>query len=49
MSFKEFNSALRDFDQGARAMKKVQKKARILNERKQRAELLTQAAEEMQK
>ena len=49
MSFKEFNSALRDFDQGARAMKKVQKRARVLQERKQRAELLTQAAKEMQK
>jgi AAA domain len=49
MNSKEFNSALRDFDRGARAMKKVQKLERIRKEREQRAELLTQAAEEMQK
>src|SRR5712691_9907131 len=49
MNSKEFNSALRDFDRGARAMKKVQKLEHILNDRKQRAELLTLAAEEMQK
>src|SRR5947207_1838814 len=48
-AFKDSNSALRDFDRGARAMQKAQKLERILKERKQRAELLTQAAENMQK
>ena len=48
-AFKDINSALRDFDRGARAMQKAQKLERILKERKQRAELLTQAAENMQK
>ena len=49
MNDREFNSALRDLDQGTRAMKKAQKLARIRKEREQRAELLTQAAREMQK
>ena len=49
MDSKEFNTTLRDFERGAQAMKTAQKRARVLKERKQRAELLTQAAEEMQK
>src|SRR5437588_3470334 len=49
MSVQDLNAALRDFDRGARAMKKAQKKARILNERKERIHQLTQAAKQMQK
>src|SRR6266568_8483765 len=49
MSFKDLNSINREFDRGLREMKTAQKRARVLNERKQRAELLTQAAKEMQK
>src|SRR3989440_7754746 len=47
MNDREFNSALREIDRVAPNMKKAQKKARILNERKERTHLLTIAAEEM--
>src|SRR5437764_7237471 len=49
MNDREFNSALREIDRVAPNMKKAQKKARIIKERKERTHLLTIAAEEMQK
>ncbi len=49
MNDREFNSALREIDRVTPNMKKAQKKARIIKERKQRTHHLTQVAEEMQK
>src|SRR5256714_5499981 len=49
MNDREFNSALREIDRVTPNMKKAQKKARIIKERKQRTHHLTQVAEEMHK
>src|SRR3982074_654787 len=49
MNDREFNSALREIDRVTPNMKKAQKKARIIKERKERTDQPTQAAKQMQK